>query len=514
MSVALHAPLVLQERLGEVWDERGNIAYVTKESTKSVLNGHPFKKSKYVDELKEALEKGEHIDLGEFYLKSQYLDGRLEEDHMRQALDELASVEADVRVDKDKLETLDVLSGIRDRDGKHDEAHSYLSTVVLEGKGNCKARERFSAALVDRVFPDMEIVYQKVKLDGVRHTRTLVKVDGQWRNMEDPKGLPLSEADLAGTVLYEKYDYVKHYVDQGNLGNYKKPPVAINSHTEFLVTDDYLGVPLPDGVDFDNIKNVGSGSGTGGMGVGSVGQGAFGSPAPTGGNGQVDILVDGFVRDPIELEIFTAHDIEKNRQRTQATLKYWRELDAADASEIKKTLNTILPKMNNTCANELSLMLTVGAEKVLESCKLHETSGLLSCEYGLPYGIIPPGAVARDYSDLSCLPINLANCSSYKKNDLFAVDDYLRLVFVFALEYKFRDDLIGEISTKEEVRRVALELGILVPWAYEKLVELVHHNGYRFVGVANGVANFKGPNGESGSFSTGITFDDFYCQAE
>ncbi len=511
LSLALHAPFVFQERLGEVWEIRGDIAYVVGEGAKSVLSGHPLEKSEYTGELKEALELGNHIDLGEFYLKSQYLDGRLEEGRMREALDKLDEMEADVRADKDKMGTLDVLDGIKERDGKHEAAHSYLSTVVLEGKGNCKARERFSAALVDRVYPGMEIIYQKVKLDGVRHTRTLVKVDGKWRNMEDPKGSPLSEADLAGTVLYEKYDYVKHYVGQSNLGNYRKPPKPINSHTKLSVTADYLDLPLPDGVDADNIKDVAfDASGAGGAGLGSVGQGVIGSPAPVGENGQSNIGGVGLVRDPIELEILSPDDVEENRKKTLATLEYWRKLDSADQSDIKETLNTILPNMSDSCVDTVTPFVKEGAKRVLEDCRLHENSGLLSCEYGADNLISTP-ARYMDIAGANCLPDNLNRCSSYNRENSegkFRMDAYIKLIFVLSLKENYKDWL-----PLEEVTRVALELGVIEGETYEELVEIIYHRKAQFIGRSPSGFILFAPEPEY-RFSVDNTFDGFYCQAE
>lgn len=523
LSLALHAPLILQERLGEVWEEKENIVYVAKESAKSVLNSHPLEKRRYIDELKEALERGEHIDLGEFYLKSQYLDGRLEADRMREALDKLASVEAEVRIDKDKMGTLDVLDGIKERDGKHEAAHSYLSTVVLEGKGNCKARERFSASLVDRVYPDMEIAYQKVKLDGGRHTRTLVKAEGQWRNMEDPTGPPLSESDLAGTVLFSKYDYVQHYVGQDNLGEYKKPSRVIESHTKFLITDDYLVPPLP-GVDFDHIKDVSSsGSGASGMALGSVGKVAFGSPAPVDENGQSSMGVNGFASDPIELEILTAADIEKNRSRTRGILGYWEYLNT-NSFMIEEELRLILPKMNDSCFDVVAPVVKAGGKSVLQNCKMHESSGLLSCEGGLD-GLVPDEVKRKNFADLACLPANLDRCRpvDYKSMKYFLhIASYLEMVFALSALWRYThnnevlESWAEDLDHINELRSLGLQLGILKDWSYATLsAVLTEYKNARFVGISyqNGDqwADFRTPGGEERSTEIGQVFDNFYC---
>lgn len=495
-----------------MWDARGDIAYVTKESAKSVLYGHPLEKSEYVDELKEALERGDHIDLGEFYLKSQYLDGRLEETHMCETLDGLDTIEADTLEDKEKLETLDVLSGLRKRGGKHDDRYSYLSTIVLEGLGDCHAREKREATIIHRVYPDMEMLTQKVKINGVKHTRLIVKVEGQWRSMDDIKGPPLTEDDLAGTVLYEKYDYVKHYVGQNNLGNYRKPPKPINSHTKLSVTDDYLDLPLPDGVDADDIKDVAfDASKAGGAGLGGVGQGVIGSPTQVGENGQSNIGVAELVRDPIELEILTADDVEKNRSRTRGILGHWAYLNT-NSFMMEEELRLILPKMNDSCFDVVAPVVKAGSKSVLENCKMHESSGLLSCEGGLD-GLVPDEVKRKNFADLSCLPANLDRCRpvDYKTTKYFLyIASYLEMVFVLSLERMFKDPLYGEIDLEEEVRRVALEIGVIEPSVYEKLVYVIHH-GHRFAGVVDGIAHFKGANGELRSFNIGKTFDDFYC---
>lgn len=524
LSLALHAPLLMQKQeIAEVVDQSGNIAYVTREEAKSVLNAHPHEKAQYVKQLKEALEKGERVDLGDFYLKSQYLDGRLEADRMQEALDKLASIETEIRTDAGKLGTLDVLKNITDREGEYSEPNSYLSTVLLEGKGNCSARERFTSSLVDRLYPDMEIAYQKVKVNDVPHTRTLVKVEGQWRNMESPKSAPLAESDLEGTVLFSKYDYVRHFVGQSGLGTYAKPMKSIDSHTKLSVTDDYLVPPLPDGVNFDNIKDIGSGS----LKTSGQTRGFIGSPARVvdGAVNQVEPFSGDFVSDPIELEIITPEDVERNRKKTLATLRHWERLAAADASGIKNTLNTILPNMTDKCANRLSEMLTVGSKMFLESCKLHESSGLLSCEYGLPYGILPPGAVTPvnddglmlSYDeDFNCLPANMDRCSDYKKDDLFTVDKYLRLVFAFDLAERFEVTRYGYFASKgEEVHRVALEYGILEASTYKQLAE-AYWQGFHFVNLTNnGFLYFRNSTkGTERGIELGHTFDYFYCQSE
>lgn len=257
LSLVVHAGLGISVVADEIWEQRANIVYAAQEQIKAALESRPIEKGEYEEELKEALEKGEQVDLGEFYLKTQYLSGRLTEEGLEKALDELSSEEDEVRANMKGREKLLVLEDITSRRGGPASGHSYLSSILFDEKGNCKARERFTSALVDRIYPDMEMMYQKVRINGRMHTRTLVKVDGVWYAMESSI-VPLEQSSLLGTVLHKKYDKVRHYLGKKVEGEYKRPTLKISSKTRITIGDDYQRLPLPDGISVDNIRDIAS----------------------------------------------------------------------------------------------------------------------------------------------------------------------------------------------------------------------------------------------------------------
>ena len=383
LALALHAPVVLYGRLGEVWQAREGIARAAREQAKSILHERRQEKREYIGKLKEALERGEPIDLGEFYLKTEYLEGRAEKKRMTDSMSRLSTIESEHRSYMDKGTTTQNLQHITAEEGRYSAGYTYLSSILLEKEGNCHARERFSAALVHRLYPEMKMAYQVMKIDGEMHVRTLVKIEGEWHSMEKPD-VPLSEADLEGTVLYDKYDYVRHYVGSQGLGSYKsvstsQPP---QSYTRITMTDEYLRLPLPDGISFDDIKNVTKK--TSGR-RNSAGTGSIGTPVtPSQKADQLDQTSVPFsgedpIRDAMDVEIYTPDVVEQNRRNSEEGLRLLKTFSSPDDEEVKLTILEVMPRISDACADAYIPIVRMGAKEVQKYCRIDEHTGTYPC---------------------------------------------------------------------------------------------------------------------------------------
>jgi|GEM_PF-4173241 len=254
-SFMIHAIGMNSERLGQLWSEKESIVYVAQQRMRAALESRPVQRAEYEKSLKGALENGEHIDGGEFVLLQEYMAGSIDDLRMREALKRLHDIEAEIRSDANLANEIATLKKIVAAQGEYSGDNSYLSTLLLDKKGNCKARARFTAALIDRLYPAMEIRYQVVKVDRVMHIRTMAQVDGQWYNMEELER-PMTVGDVMGSVIYKKEDPIKSYVGEKSVGTYVSPAIKINSPTKLSVSDDYENIPLPSGVSSDNIKDI------------------------------------------------------------------------------------------------------------------------------------------------------------------------------------------------------------------------------------------------------------------
>lgn len=402
LALALHTPVFLNGSIKPYWEARDEIAHVKKEQIKSILLARTPEKSEYVKKLKEDLENDTPIDLGDFYLRTEYLEGFIDAALMGTAKQRLSALENDLRVEAEERGLIKTLRAITESNGEYSEVNSYLSSVLMDEKGNCEAREKFAASLIHRLYPRMKIAYQFVKIAGINHTRALVEIDGQWHNMEEPEE-PMSEKELEGTVIYQEYDYIRGYIGERAEGKYIKPteplPPPVRSDDKLHLTDSYLGLPLPKGITSDDIKDLAYSPSATSDSLGRTG--VIGSIAPINKNqGSQEEAGYGqdYVRDAIELEILTAEVIEMNRQRTQATLDRWEFLSQSDDDAIRFE---ILQYLNSTkagyeinreihypdpeyihedCINNYVPLVRISTKLMLKFCKEDKTSGELSCE--------------------------------------------------------------------------------------------------------------------------------------
>ncbi|GEM_PF-3665071 len=248
VSSTLHAPLFCSEYLAEA----GNIAYVTKERIARIIN-RPATRTHFIEQLKGAYENKKEVDLGNFYLDSEYYEGGIDEETKNGSAKEL---DRQTTHFKAKAKEQDVLSVLREMAsfGKYAEAHTYLSSLLTGSGGNCEARSKRAASLVQRVYPPLPFKFQDVKLNGSLHTRTIVQVNGVWYAMDG--GLEkMAGEDFEGTVVHDSMAYVKNYLGKKTTGSYvqSKEPLE-RTRTNLTPTDTYFSL-TPKNI--DELRDIG-----------------------------------------------------------------------------------------------------------------------------------------------------------------------------------------------------------------------------------------------------------------
>jgi hypothetical protein len=380
LAVALHTPYFLNSKCGEAWEERDNIVHAAKERIKSALVSRPLDRNEYTVKLKENLESGSPIDLGEFYLKTEYIEGRINEAEMKVSLEKLSAAEADLRVGMEEKGVIKTLQAITDRQGDYSGQNSYLSSALDEKKGNCQAREKRSAALVQRLYPEAKIAYQSVKIEGQMHTRTLVKIDGQWHNMENPE-VPMTDKELEGTVLYDKYDYVRNYAGEKPIGEFKKLPdaqVSEKTHTKLTATDDYLGLPMPEGVNTEDITDIGAKDK-----VQSVPQGDTMEIIPMVEQSELNSVWFEKRSDGKENRLcsFYVYPMDISDGVGKGDLYYLQQLAVADEKGIMSVIEDRYPDVPEACLEALAPIVRLNVDNILRHCWKNETSNEINCYY-------------------------------------------------------------------------------------------------------------------------------------
>jgi len=315
LSLLLHVPILMHNRISELIEERNNITYAVREWITSIFNAQYFKGLDYKNELQAKLENGEEVDFGEFYLNTEYIEGRIEYPTMKNAQAKLGELVQELKkMAKDKTKW-EVLQRIIDMQGNYSLKNSYLSSILLDGKGNCHARQKLMATLVHSVYPDMEITFQTLKIDGGLHTRALIKIDGKIYAMEKPILSLVDDEAMSGTILYESDDEVDSYTGREVNGAYLEPKgQKISSYTKFSITDDYLSVPMPVGIgEIRNFKSF-SDSNTGKIaGSGAKGGGAGGKNGIQIDSTGIGLYSSGSGRwmEPTELRVVTDEEAKK-----------------------------------------------------------------------------------------------------------------------------------------------------------------------------------------------------------
>lgn len=382
LAAVLHAPLVLGDRVDEVWSQKEDLAHMVKENAKGAVETRSEEKEAYVNKLREDLKQGVPIDLGAFNLQTEYLEGRSNMDRVKQSADILDAIEKELRSFKEGNGVLDVLQKAKDGGPHGVMSHSYLSSALIEKEGNCHASQKFYSSLIHRLYPELKMVYQVVKRNGVPHTRALVEVDGRWHSMDDAEDVrvPMSEQDLESTVLYEKYDEIKNYVGERAEGEFVGARLKEETYTKIAFSDDFLSNPLPDGVGMGDIKDIGrKNSARAGAGFG---QGVVGTPVNAAQGGEPSeqtSFANGLARDPIEIEIYTEDVIQGNRMWSSFVLSRWGVIGSGENNVVKMNIQRVIPGLSDACSEALIPLAKEGVEQTHKYCKLDELSGLLSC---------------------------------------------------------------------------------------------------------------------------------------
>jgi len=250
LALALITP-----EIHEYWEQRDIIFRVLTQRAKASWNGNANKISDYKEDLKEKLINGERPDLGSFYLETEYLEGLIDKDTKESAEKKFNVLTAEYqKMAEDKNENTVVNAIIQEQTG-YEADRSYLSSILLNEGGNCQARQKLMASLIQRVYPNMPIQYQFVKSNNFPHTRTLIEIDGDWYKMELPHLTQLTENDFKATILADENDYIENYVGKKPDIKYRKladGEVLNPERTALIVTDDYLNLP----VSYDQIQDV------------------------------------------------------------------------------------------------------------------------------------------------------------------------------------------------------------------------------------------------------------------
>lgn len=284
LAIGVHVPILTDAptKAVEIWQKRKEVARVLDRKWTAFWNEVDPKS--YKEELKKAAERGEEIDLGEFYLRSEYEEGFIGKERYIRAEDALNKLAAELKRESNEATNASVLNKMislqedeKAPEGGYLEENSLLSDILLENEegyrsGNCQAREKLMASLVQRVYPEMHIRYQILKLDGALHTRTLVELNGKWYAMELQSLTLVPEDSFQGTIISDQNDYIEAYIGEtpdtqmaytNKMPSFSgaKTPEAIEqdaltrSKTKLTITDDYLPNLVSNHLSPDQITN-------------------------------------------------------------------------------------------------------------------------------------------------------------------------------------------------------------------------------------------------------------------
>jgi len=312
LSAILHLPLIVQSRqVLDLWEQRGIVAKVLVAKAKSLVTRDFNALQDFKGGLREKLEDGERIDLAEFHLTSSYLEGYIDEDTKEASEDILDDLVAKHRALAAKLSPFANINRMISEMGEYSPARSLLSSPLDDELGNCQAREKFMLSLVQRVYPELPIQSQIVKINGGRHIRGLVRLGDNWYTMEKPGLQKLQTSDFERTVLLDENDVIESYAGKPTNVHYEWPTTSVaptKTPTKLTVTDNYLDVKLP--VPSSIIRDIGVESATGSKKTGNSGvigsqaqRSEAGIPFPKGkGRDNIEYAPEFDVLGPVDAE--------------------------------------------------------------------------------------------------------------------------------------------------------------------------------------------------------------------
>jgi hypothetical protein len=217
------------------------------------VNGLPnaTDKKQYKDILRSIPEVRE--DLGNFFLETEYHEGRLTPEELKRAQETLdASIQYYQELLK-STEVGEVLNSLIRGQGNYSTKHSCLNQILNEKKGNCEARAKFMAVVLNRLGP--KIPKESIKFQLFRnHIRTVVLLNGDWYTMEKPSLAKLEKKDLENTALIGLDSFIKSY-----LGEKIEAQVELveknASLTTTPMTDSYFELELAEGISKNDLRD-------------------------------------------------------------------------------------------------------------------------------------------------------------------------------------------------------------------------------------------------------------------
>lgn len=215
------------------------------------------------ESIRSRAESGQEINLAQFYLESEMLEGLIDPEAYQAALSAFKKEVEHYQKEKGSMtDPKLIIARMVEDQGEYRGDSSLLSNLLLKKQGNCEAREKRLSSLIQEVFPDLKIASQTVKIDGTIHTRALVQIDDAWLNTENigRNPVPLSSDDFLGTVTYHTEDRARHYAGLQTSAKFHRPHADDSSSysvspTKASSSDSYLVLPLPAGIDVDEIRD-------------------------------------------------------------------------------------------------------------------------------------------------------------------------------------------------------------------------------------------------------------------
>lgn len=179
---------------------------------------------------KAELRKVRKVDEGAFFMKSESFHG-ISEAETKSALVRLKNIrEKNFPQEKEKDDPLRRLFELSKEKGRYVPDSTFLSDLLNKGVGNCEARVKFDISTIPQLFPSLPHKLQWFTASKERpsgHVRSIVRVEGEWYELETFQALSANELD--GTVITSTDEFVRMYTgtkSSGRLieGGKKVPP--------------------------------------------------------------------------------------------------------------------------------------------------------------------------------------------------------------------------------------------------------------------------------------------------
>lgn len=195
-------------------DLESGIATISRE-LKEMTRGEQQVKLKEAikEELRDIEKKDElkKVNLRKFFLDTELAEG-ISESEYNDANNKIEEMVEKFKGMKEKDFMLKILHEMVQEQGKYEPTMTYLSDLVNDREGNCKASAKLMLVLMQEVFPE-----QKVKIQEFGdHIRVITEIAGEWYAMEKPTPAKLTLADLENTALHESDAFLKFYLGEGS----------------------------------------------------------------------------------------------------------------------------------------------------------------------------------------------------------------------------------------------------------------------------------------------------------